>query len=55
VSRDVRLYLEDIIDAVAKVERFATGIDREQFRRGSMVFDTVVWKVEVRRILEEQG
>jgi len=47
VSRDIRLYLEDIIDAVAKIERFTAGVGREEFRRDSMVFDAVVRNLEI--------
>lgn len=52
MSRDTRLYLEDILDAVAKIERFTAGVDRDRFRHDSMVFDAVVRNLG-RRILEE--
>ena len=42
MSRDVRLYLEDILTACAKIQRYTAGLSREQFLRDERTYDAVV-------------
>ena len=44
--RDVRLLLEDISDAVAKIERYVRGLDHDSFLASEMAIDSVVRNAE---------
>jgi uncharacterized protein with HEPN domain len=45
--RDVRLLLEDISDAVAKIERYVRGLDHDSFLASEMAIDSVVRNLEI--------
>jgi uncharacterized protein with HEPN domain len=47
VSRDPRLYLDDLIEAVENALRFSEGLERENCLPGSMVFEAIVRQIEV--------
>jgi uncharacterized protein with HEPN domain len=47
VSRDVRLYLEDIERACDKIERFTTGMTLESFVADERTYDAVLRNLEV--------
>jgi uncharacterized protein with HEPN domain len=47
VSRDVRLYLEDIERACSKIERFTTGMTIESFVADERTYDAVLRNLEV--------
>ena len=32
-ERDIRLYLDDILEAIGKIEKYTEGLDFEHFRR----------------------
>jgi uncharacterized protein with HEPN domain len=32
-ERDIRLYLDDIIEAIGKIEKYTEGLDFEHFRK----------------------
>jgi uncharacterized protein with HEPN domain len=32
-ERDIRLYLDDILEAIGKIEKYTEGLDFEQFRK----------------------
>ncbi len=42
MSREERLYLEDIQASCAKIERYAQGMDFDQFVADEIVFDAVI-------------
>ena len=42
MSREARLYLEDIQTSCAKIERYVQGMDREEFIADEVVFDAVI-------------
>lgn len=46
-KRDLRLFLADILDAIAKVERYIEGISFEEFQSNEMVIDAVTRNLEV--------
>lgn len=45
MSRDPRLYLQDILDSIERIERYAA--DAESFRSDPMVQDAVVRRLEI--------
>lgn len=46
-DRDWRLRLEDILEAVAKMERYTTGMDFEAFKGDERTVDAVAWNFQV--------
>jgi hypothetical protein len=47
MSRDWRLFLQDIVDAGEKVQRYTRGLDFSDFVANELVFDAVVRNLEV--------
>ena len=45
--RDYRLYIEDILEAIEKIEEYTEGITLEEFRINKMVVDAVVRNLEI--------
>ncbi len=45
--RDPRVYLQDILDAVATIRRYTRGLDREGFRQDEMRRDAVIRNLEI--------
>jgi hypothetical protein len=45
--RDWRLRVEDILDAIARIEQYVNGLTLEQFRADSKTVDAVVRNLEV--------
>jgi uncharacterized protein with HEPN domain len=46
-KRDVRLFLEDIMKAIVKVERYTAGLSFEEFENNEIVIDAVTRNLEV--------
>jgi len=46
-SRDFLIYLEDIIDAIEKIEKYTQNIDFNKFSKNDMVIDAVIRNFEV--------
>lgn len=47
MSRDPRLYLDELIEAAENALRFAAGRGREEFQPGQLVFEAVVRQIEI--------
>jgi len=47
VRRDCRLYLDDILEAIAKIDRYSAGLSFEEFRDDDRTFDAVVRNLEI--------
>ncbi|WP_129626070.1 DUF86 domain-containing protein [Candidatus Oscillochloris fontis] len=47
MSRDYRLYLDDILEAIQKIRRYTSGIDFTTFRTDEMRIDAVVRNLEI--------
>ena len=45
--RDYRLYIEDILEAIEKIEEYTEGMALEEFRTNKMVVDAVVRNLEI--------
>lgn len=46
-SRDYLLYLEDIINAIQKIENYTQNMDFHKFSKNEMVIDAVIRNFEV--------
>jgi len=46
-ERDHLLFLEDILEAIAKIERYTQGLSFETFRENDMAVDAVIRNFEV--------
>jgi len=47
LSRDLRLYLDDIVDARINIVEYASTTSREDFLTGGMAFDAIVRNLEI--------
>jgi len=47
MSRDYRLYLEDILEAAQKVENYIEGLTFQQFTKDEMRLDAVLRNLEI--------
>jgi len=41
-ERDIRLYLDDILEAIGKIEKYTESLDYEQFRKDEKTGDAVI-------------
>lgn len=46
-ERDYRLFLEDIIDAIKKIERYTEGLSSDEFRESEITIDATVRNLEI--------
>jgi len=42
MKRDYRLYLDDMLEAIGKIERYTEGLSYEQFRKDEKTIDAVI-------------
>ncbi len=47
MSRDYKLYLDDILDAIKKIEDYTEGIPQIEFNKDNMIIDAVIRNLEV--------
>jgi uncharacterized protein with HEPN domain len=47
MSRDSRLFLQDILDSAARVATYTHGMTQEAFEANGMVYDAVIRNLEV--------
>jgi len=47
MSRDLRLYLEDIRTGCEKVLRYSSGLSFEQFRQDDLRYDAILRNIEI--------
>jgi uncharacterized protein with HEPN domain len=47
MSRDPSLFLQDILDSAAKVQRYTAGLSQEAFEADGMAYDAVIRNLEV--------
>ncbi len=47
MSRDYKLYLEDILEAAQKIERYSKDVSFQQFRKDEMRMDAVLRNLEI--------
>jgi uncharacterized protein with HEPN domain len=45
--RDHRLYLDDILEAAKRIEKYAAGVSLEKLRRDTLVLDAIVRNLEI--------
>lgn len=42
MKRDYRLYLDDMLEAIGKIERYTDGLSYEQFRKDDKTIDAII-------------
>lgn len=47
MSRDPRLYLEDILEACERIDEYVSGLNQERFTGNRMAYDAVVRNLEI--------
>lgn len=47
MSRDARLFLQDLLDAAAKVQAYTANLSQEAFEANEMAYDAVLRNLEV--------
>jgi uncharacterized protein with HEPN domain len=47
MTRDIRLYLQDIVDSIEKIQRYTENLTFAEFELNDMVIDAVVRNFEV--------
>ena len=47
MSRNWRLFLQDMIESAGKVRRYAEGLNLESFQRDEMAYDAVLRNLEI--------
>lgn len=47
MSRDPRLFLQDILEAIRKIESYLAGRDRIAFEADAMAYDAVIRNLEI--------
>ena len=55
MSRDPRLFLQDILDSVAKVASYTCGMTQEAFEGNRMAYDAVIRNLELIGEAAKQG
>jgi len=47
MKRDYRVYIDDILEALAKIERYTKGLNYEKFSQDSKTIDAVIRNFEI--------
>ena len=47
MSRDIRLYLEDILESCQRISLYAEGMSIENFVKNNLVYDAVLRNIEI--------
>ena len=47
MKRDLRLYLDDILDAIVKIDKFTEGMNFDQFQNDEKTIDACIRKFEI--------
>ncbi|KMP11026.1 hypothetical protein UZ36_05790 [Candidatus Nitromaritima sp. SCGC AAA799-C22] len=47
MKRDIRVYLEDILESIAKIEAYTADMTQEQFEGNDQVQDAVIRRLEI--------
>lgn len=47
MSRNFKLYLDDILNSINKIERYTKGMNRQQLTENELTFDAVVYNLQI--------
>jgi uncharacterized protein with HEPN domain len=47
MSRNFKLYLDDILNSINKIERYTKGMNREQLIADELTFDAVIYNLQI--------
>lgn len=47
MKRDVAVYVQDIMDSIARIEEYTASLSKEQFKQNSQIQDAVIRRLEI--------
>jgi len=47
MKRDVAVYVQDIMDSIARIEEYTANLSKEQFKQNSQIQDAVIRRLEI--------
>lgn len=47
MKRDIRVYIEDILESIAKIEQYTKAITKEEFLKSTQIQDSVLRRLEI--------
>lgn len=47
MSRDLRLYLQDILDSIEKIKRYIANVDQTEFAKDEKTFEAIVYNLQI--------
>lgn len=47
MPKDFKVYIEDVMDAIAKIEKYMANLSFEEFRKNEMVIDATIRNLEI--------
>ena len=47
MQKDYRVYLEDILDSIKKIEEYTEGLSHQNFIKNNLVVDAVIRNLEI--------
>jgi len=47
MTRDIRVYIEDILDSIAKIEQYTKGVNEQEFLTNTQLQDAVLRRLEI--------
>lgn len=47
MKREIRIFIEDIMESIVKIEEYTCGINREKFLQESWIQDAVIRRLEI--------
>jgi len=47
MTRDIRVYIEDIMDSITKIEQYTQGVNEQEFMTNAQLQDAVLRRLEI--------
>lgn len=47
MKKDIRIFIQDILESIQKIEEYTYGMSKEEFYRASQVQDAVIRRLEI--------
>lgn len=47
MKRDIRLFIEDIVDSIKNIEEFSTGLNKEKFSKDKLRQSAIIRQLEI--------
>ena len=55
MNKDVKIYIEDILDSIVKIEEYITRTDKNSFQEDTQLQDAIIRRLEKARFKEEKA